>query len=174
MAASNLNDLFHDTLRDVLWAERHLTKALRKMAKNASQPELAEAFEKHRAQTEGHVERLERVFQLIDKSPRAKTCEAMVGLSVEGDHVIEETEVGPTRDVGLIGAAQAVEHYEIARYGTLLSWARLLGLDEAASLLAETLAEEKATDDLLTALSGNINPEAQSAQNDQGPRRKRA
>ncbi len=172
MPARSLSDLFHDTLRDVLWAERHLVKALRKMAKNANDAQLAEAFEKHRTETETHVARLEQVFELIEKLPRAKTCEAMVGLSAEGDHVMEETAVGPLRDVGLIGAAQAVEHYEIARYGTLVAWARLLGLEEAATHLDQTLEEEKATDELLTSLSSGINPEAGGEETGQSQRRR--
>ncbi len=172
MPATDLTDLFHDTLRDVLWAERHLTKALRKMAKNATDPKLAQAFEDHRTETEGHVERLEQVFEMIGKSARAKTCEAMVGLSAEGDHVMEEAEEGPVRDVGLIGAAQAVEHYEIARYGTLAAWAELLGLDDAVKLLNETLKEEKAADALLTSIAGGVNPEAE--EEDEPRRRARA
>ena len=161
--ATNLEDLFYDTLRDVYWAEKHLLKALRKMAKNATSPELVEAFENHRAETEVHVERLDQVFAIIGKAARAKTCEAMVGLSAEGDHVMEEAEEGPVRDVGLIGAAQAVEHYEIARYGTLAAWARLLGLEDAAALLDATLEEEKAADELLSGIAEGVNPQAEAA-----------
>jgi len=162
MAATSLSDLFYDTLRDVYWAEKHLMKALPKMAKAASSPELSKAILKHRAETEGQVERLERIFEMIGKAARAKKCEAMVGLSAEGDHVMEEVEEETVRDVGIIGAAQAVEHYEIARYGTLAAWAKLLGYDEAAELLAETLDEEKAADAALSDLAEAINLEAES------------
>jgi ferritin-like metal-binding protein YciE len=161
MAVSSLSDLFYDTLRDVYWAEKHLVKALPKMAKAAADPRLAEAITTHRDETVIHVERLEQVFEMIDKAARAKKCEAMVGLSAEGDHVLEEVDDDTVRDVGIIGAAQAVEHYEIARYGTLAAWARLLGLDDAASLLEETLAEEKSADETLSGIADGINFEAE-------------
>jgi ferritin-like metal-binding protein YciE len=161
MTVSTLSDLFYDTLRDVYWAEKHLVKALPKMAKAASSTELADAILKHQAETETHVERLERVFGIIDKTARAKKCEAMVGLSAEGDHVLEEVDEDPVRDIGIIGAAQAVEHYEIARYGTLAAWARQLGLKDAAKLLAETLEEEKAADQTLSQLAETVNAEAE-------------
>jgi ferritin-like metal-binding protein YciE len=161
MPVSSLTDLFHDTLRDVYWAEKHLVKALPKMAKAASSADLTEAILKHQAETETHVERLEKVFSIIDKAARAKKCEAMVGLSAEGDHVLEEVEDDEVRDVGIIGAAQAVEHYEIARYGTLAAWAKQLGLNDAAKLLAETLEEEKAADETLNELAETINAEAE-------------
>lgn len=160
MAAQSLHDLFYDTLRDVYWAEKHLLKALPKLAKKTSSPALAEALEHHRDETETHVERLEQVFAAIDKAPRGKKCEAMVGLSAEADHVVEETEKGPVRDAAIIGAAQAVEHYEVARYGTLAAWAKLLGLGDAKNLLGQTLDEEKAADETLTGLADGINPEA--------------
>lgn len=160
MPVSSLVDLFHDTLRDVYWAEKHLVKALPKMAEAASSTELAEAILKHQAETETQVERLEQVFEMIEKPTSAKKCEAMAGLSAEGDHVIEEVDDEAVRDAGIIGAAQAVEHYEIARYGTLAAWATQLGLDDAAALLEETLAEEKAADDTLSALSETLNAEA--------------
>jgi ferritin-like metal-binding protein YciE len=161
MSVSSLSDLFHDTLRDVYWAEKHLVKTLPKMAKAAEDPALAEAILAHRAETEVHVERLEQIFGMIDKAPRGKKCEAMVGLSAEGDHVLEEVDEGSVRDVGIIGAAQAVEHYEIARYGTLAAWARQMGLEDAAALLEETLAEEKAADEKLSGIAGEINFEAE-------------
>jgi ferritin-like metal-binding protein YciE len=161
MPAETLNDLFYDTLRDVYWAEKHLVKSLPKLARKTSNPSLAEALESHRVETEGHVERLEQVFAAIDKAPRGKKCEAMVGLSAEADHVVEETEKGPLRDAGIIAAAQAVEHYEIARYGALAAWADLLGLAKPSKLFKETLEEEKAADDLLTGLSDSINPDAE-------------
>ena len=161
MSVSTLMDLFHETLRDVYWAEKHLLKALPKMAKKAESEELADAFESHRAETEGHVARLEQIFEMIDKAARAKKCEAMVGLSAEADHVMQEVEERSVRDVGLIGAAQAVEHYEIARYGTLAAWAKLLGLNDAVKLLVKTLEEEKAADEKLSTLSDSLNPEAE-------------
>jgi ferritin-like metal-binding protein YciE len=163
MSVTSLSDLFHDTLRDIDWAEKHLVKALPKMAKAAANPELAEAIIKHQAETEMHVERIEQVFEIIDKSARAKKCEAMVGLSAEGDHVLEEVDDETVRDVGIIGAAQAVEHYEIARYGTLAAWARLLGHDDAAELLEETLAEERAADETLSGIADRVNSDSERA-----------
>lgn len=160
MAMQSLADLFHDTLRDVYWAEKHLVKALPKLAKAASSVKLADALTSHRAETEEQVARLERVFEMIGETPRAKKCEAMVGLSAEADHVVEETEQEAVRDAGIVGAAQAVEHYEIARYGTLIAWARLLGHDDAAELLEETLAEEEAADEKLSMVSEGVNQEA--------------
>lgn len=164
MPVSSLMDLFHDTLRDVYWAEKHLVKTLPKMAKAASSTELADAILKHHAETEGQVERLEQVFGMIDKAARAKKCEAMVGLSAEGDHVLEEIEDEEVRDVGIIGAAQAVEHYEIARYGTLAVWAKQLGLTDAVDLLVETLEEEKAADEKLSQLADSINADAEESE----------
>jgi ferritin-like metal-binding protein YciE len=161
MSVTSLSDLFHDTLRDIYWAEKHLVKALPKMAKAAANPELAEAITKHQAETDTHVARIEQVFEIIDKSARAKKCEAMVGLSAEGDHVLEEVDDETVRDVGIIGAAQAVEHYEIARYGTLAAWARQLGHDDAAELLEETLAEEKAADEALSGIADRVNSDAE-------------
>lgn len=162
MATETLNDLFYDTLRDVYWAEKHLLKALPKLAKKASSAELVQALEDHREQTQGHVERLDQVFEMIGKPARAKKCEAMVGLSAEADHVIESSEEGAIRDAGIIGAAQAVEHYEIARYGTLAAWADILGLLDAKNLLGQTLEEEEAADALLTEVSDSVNPAAES------------
>jgi ferritin-like metal-binding protein YciE len=163
MAESPLFDLFHDTLRDIYWAEKHLLKALPKLAKNATNEDLAQALEDHRAETEGQVERLDRVFELIGKTARGKKCEAMVGLSEEADHVLKEMDDDMARDAGIIGAAQAVEHYEIARYGTLVAWANQLGEKEAARLLVETLDEEKAADEKLNRLAESINPQAESS-----------
>ena len=164
MSVSTLNDLFYDTLRDVYWAEKHLLKALPKLAKKAESEELAAALESHRAETEGHVERLEQIFEMIDKAARAKKCEAMVGLSAEADHVLKEVEDKTVRDVGIIGAAQAVEHYEIARYGALAAWAKQLGMDDAAELLVQTLEEEKAADEKLSTLADTINAGAEMAE----------
>jgi ferritin-like metal-binding protein YciE len=162
MSAATLADLFHDTLRDVYWAEKHLLKALPKLAKASSSPELYDAFLAHREETEAQVQRLEQVFEMIDKTARAKTCEAMVGLSEEANHVVEEVETGRVRDAGLIAAAQAVEHYEIARYGALAAWAKQLGMQDAAMLLGQTLKEEEAADKKLNALSSRINAAAES------------
>ncbi len=162
MATETLNDLFYDTLRDIYWAEKHLLKALPKLAKKASNPDLIEALENHRDETEVHVQRLEQVFDIIEKPARAKKCEAMVGLSAEPDHVLVESEKGMVRDAGIIGAAQSVEHYEIARYGTLAEWAKILGLSEAKDLLGQTLDEEEAADRLLTEVSESVNPSAEA------------
>lgn len=157
-----LMELFTDELKDIYWAEKHLSKALPKMQKAATSQELADAFADHLEVTKGHVARLEQVFELVGKKPQAKKCDAMEGLVEEGKSIIEDTEEGTaTRDVGLILAAQKVEHYEIATYGGLATIAKTLGLDEVAELLGETLGEEKETDELLTNIAeNNINFEA--------------
>ncbi|RYE34707.1 MAG: ferritin-like domain-containing protein [Hyphomicrobiales bacterium] len=156
-----LDDLFLETLKDIYYAEKQILKALPKMAKAASAPELKQAFETHREQTEGHVERLTEVFDVIGKAPRGKTCDAILGIIEEGKGIIEEFEGSPALDAGLIAAAQAVEHYEIARYGTLKAWAQQLGLKEAVKLLDQTLGEEEKTDQLLTKLgTTSINKQA--------------
>lgn len=147
-----LDDLFLDTLKDIYYAEKQILKALPKMAKAANAPELKQAFEAHREQTEGHVERLTEVFEAIGKAPRGKTCDAILGIIEEGKGIIEEFEGSPALDAGLVAAAQAVEHYEIARYGTLKAWAQQLGLKDAVKLLDQTLGEEEKTDQLLTKL----------------------
>ncbi|TQI72344.1 ferritin-like metal-binding protein YciE [Bosea sp. AK1] len=147
-----LDDLFLDTLKDIYYAEKQILKALPKMAKAANAPELKQAFETHREQTEGHVERLTEVFEAIGKAPRGKTCDAILGIIEEGKGIIEEFEGSPALDAGLVAAAQAVEHYEIARYGTLKAWAQQLGLKDAVKLLDQTLGEEEKTDQLLTKL----------------------
>jgi ferritin-like metal-binding protein YciE len=151
--ASTLQELFLTHLQDIYHGEKQILKALPKMAKNATTPELKQAFEKHHDQTEGQVERLQRIFELMNKSARGKTCEAIEGLVEEGKEVMTEAQSGEVMDAGLIAAAQAVEHYEIARYGTLRSWAEQLGMKEAAKLLGETLAEEKQTDELLNKIA---------------------
>ena len=153
MAEKTLNTLFHDTLRDIYYAERKILKSLPKMKRAAQSDELKAAFEKHEAQTEGQIERLERVFEIIDKTPRGKTCDAINGILAEGDEIAEEYKDSPALDAGLLAAAQAVEHYEITRYGTLKRWAQVLGLDEAVKLLDETLQEESQTDEDLTKLA---------------------
>ncbi len=151
--ANTLQDLFLTTLQDIYHGEKQILKALPKMAKNATSKELKQAFEHHAKQTEEHVERLQRVFELMDKSARGKTCEAIEGLVEEGKEVMNEAQPGDVMDAGLIAAAQAVEHYEIARYGTLRSWAEQLGMNEASQLLEQTLQEEKETDQLLNKIA---------------------
>ncbi|MET0635478.1 MAG: ferritin-like domain-containing protein [Chitinophagaceae bacterium] len=160
---TQLEKFFHDSLKDIYWAEKHLTKALPKMMKAATTDELKTAIETHIEQTVGQIERLDQVFEILGKKPQAKKCEAMEGLIKEGESIVEETEDGSmTRDVGIIMAAQKVEHYEIATYGGLVSLARTLGMDDAANLLAETLEEEKQTDiDLSEIAENNINWEAE-------------
>ena len=148
-----LDDLFHDTLKDIYFAEKKILATLPKMAKAAQSSELAAAFEKHRTETEGHVSRLEEVFSIIGEKPQGKTCAAIVGITDEGAEIMEEYQGSPALDAGLLAAAQAVEHYEISRYGTMRTWAEELGLDEAVSLLDATLEEEKATDEALTELA---------------------
>jgi ferritin-like metal-binding protein YciE len=159
-----LRELFHDTLKDIYFAEKKILTALPKMAKAAQAEELKAAFEKHEGETEGHVERLEKVFQEIDASPRGKTCEAILGIIEEGQEVMKEYKGKPALDAGLLAAAQAVEHYEMSRYGTLRTWAQELGLSEAAKLLDATLAEEKKTDETLTKIAeSNVNHHAEAA-----------
>jgi ferritin-like metal-binding protein YciE len=147
-----LDDLFLDTLKDIYYAEKQILKTLPKMAKAAQSPDLKKAFETHRDETEGHVERLTEVFELIGKAPRGKTCDAILGIIEEGKAIIEEFEGSPALDAGLVAAAQAVEHYEMARYGTLKAWAQQLGLKDAVTLLDQTLGEETKTDKLLSQL----------------------
>ncbi|GLK74494.1 ferritin-like domain-containing protein [Ancylobacter dichloromethanicus] len=148
-----LEDLFHDTLKDIYYAERKILKTLPKMARAASSPELKAAFEKHKDETEGHVERLQQVFELMGKRPQAKTCDAIEGIVAEGEEIIESFKGTPAIDAGLISSAQAVEHYEITRYGTLKRWAQVLGLKDAVTLLDATLKEESMTDKALTSLA---------------------
>jgi ferritin-like metal-binding protein YciE len=160
-----LDELFHDTLKDVYFAEKKILSALPKMAKAAQSRDLAAAFEKHKKQTEAQVQRLEKVFEIIDEKPQGKKCPAILGLVEEGEEIIEEFEDSPALDAGLLGAAQAVEHYEISRYGTLKAWARELGLDDAVGLLEETLEEEKDTDATLTEMAESvINQKAEAAE----------
>lgn len=151
---SALNELFIDELKDIYWAEQHLVKALPKMAKAATSEELRSAIEEHLQETENHVSRLESVFDSIDEKAVAKKCEAMAGLIKEGDEIVTETEKGTfTRDAGIISAAQKIEHYEIASYGTLRTLANVLGYTEAVDLLEATLKEEKNADGLLTQIA---------------------
>jgi ferritin-like metal-binding protein YciE len=149
-AAEGLKELFIDELKDIIYAERALLKALPKMAKNATEPKLIAAIEQHVTVTEGQVQRLEQIFEILGESNRGKKCDAMEGLIKEGESILEDTEAGPVRDAGIISASQKIEHYEIASYGTLVAFAKTLGEDEVASLLEATLSEEKEADALLT------------------------
>jgi len=148
-----MNDLFLHLVKDIYYAEKQILKALPKMVKAAETEELKEALENHRRETEGQVERLEQVFKEIDAAARGEKCEAIIGIIAEGENVIKKGEDPSIVDAGLIAAAQAVEHYEIARYGTLISWAEQLGLSDSPALLRETLEEEKAADKLLTEIA---------------------
>ena len=151
-----LEDLFHDTLKDIYFAENKILAALPKMAKAAQSDELRAAFEKHHAETEGQVERLEQVFELIGKKAQGKTCDAIVGIVEEGQEVMKEYKGSPALDAGLLAGAQAVEHYEISRYGTLKTWAGELALRDAVRLLDATLQEEKKTDATLTQIAESV------------------
>lgn len=153
MAEKNIETLFHDMLKDVYYAEKKILKALPKMAKGAQSPKLVAAFEKHYEETQGQVERLEQVFEILGKRPQGKTCPAIDGILEEGSEILEEYKGSPAIDAGLVASAQAVEHYEIARYGTLKCWAQLMGLDAAVKLLDETLQQEGKTDEDLTKLA---------------------
>ena len=158
-----LDELFHDTLKDIYYAEKKILSALPKMAKAAQNEDLTAAFEKHQAETEGQISRLVQVFDLIDQKPQGKKCAAIEGILEEGQEIIKEYKGSPALDAGLVSSAQAVEHYEIARYGTLRTWAEELGLGDASKLLQETLDEEEATDQALTEIAESVvNQEAQS------------
>ncbi|WP_281866074.1 DUF892 family protein [Flavobacterium sp. GSB-24] len=154
-AAEGLRDLFVDSLKDIYWAEKALTKALPKMAKNATSQNLIDAINEHLKVTEGQVTRLEEVFASVGEKAVAKKCDAMEGLIKEGEGIMEETEQGAVRDAGIIAASQKIEHYEIATYGTLAAFAKTLGEDEAVSLLVQTLNEEKEADTTLTEAAYN-------------------
>jgi ferritin-like metal-binding protein YciE len=172
----NLEKLFEETLRDVYYAEKAILKNLPKMAKKAGSAKLKSAFEEHIDQTEEHVERLEQVFEMIGKAPRGKRCPAIDGLAEEASELMQEAKDDTVRDAGMLAAAQAVEHYEIARYGTLAAWADKLGMKDAVKLLRTTLDEEKATDMKLSDLAlSEINIEADdeaTARSSQGSRKK--
>jgi ferritin-like metal-binding protein YciE len=162
--AKDLRELFHETLKDIYFAEKKILGALPKMAKAAHSEELKAAFEKHETETEEHVDRLEKVFEEIDAAPRGKTCDAIIGIIEEGQEMMKEFKGMPALDAGLLAAAQAVEHYEISRYGTLKTWAAELGLEQSVKLLNATLAEEKKTDETLTKLAQSaVNQHAQAA-----------
>jgi ferritin-like metal-binding protein YciE len=159
-----LDALFLETLKDIYFAEKKILTALPKMKKAAQSEDLAAAFEKHRKETEGHVDRLEQVFKLLGEKPKGKTCAAILGITEEADEVAKDFKGSPALDAGLLAAAQAVEHYEISRYGTLRTWAQELGLTQAVKLLDQTLAEEKKTDQALTELAESaVNQEAEAA-----------
>lgn len=159
--SKDLEDLFLETLKDIYYAERKILVALPKMAKAANSNELKAAFEKHVAETKEQVARLQQVFKMMDERPKGKTCPAILGLVEEGEEVMEEFEESEALDAGLLSGAQAVEHYEISRYGTLIAWAKNLGMKEAVPLLEKTLQEEKNTDVALTKLAtAAINKEA--------------
>jgi len=162
MEDSEFHEFFVDELKDIYWAEKHLVKALPKFKKAATSPELAAAFEKHTKETETHIQTLEQVFALLEEKPVAKKCDAMDGLLKEADSIIEDTEAGTlVRDAGLILAAQKAEHYEIATYGTLKTFAQVMGHDDVAALLQQTLDNEKETDAALTSVAESfINEEA--------------
>src|SRR4029077_5937956 len=162
--AKKLDELFHDTLKDIYYAEKKILATLPKMAKAAQSEELVAAFEKHQAETEGQIGRLEQVFAAIDKKPQGKTCDAIVGITEEGAEIMKEYNGPPALDAVLLAAAQAVEHYEISRYGTLKTWANELGLSGAVGLLDQTLAEEKKTDATLTEIAETaVNQKAEAA-----------
>jgi len=159
-----LDELFHDTLKDIYFAEKKILATLPTMAKAAQSEELKAAFEKHEAETQDQIGRLEEVFAAIDKKPQGKTCAAIVGITEEGTEIMQEYKGSPALDAGLLAAAQAVEHYEISRYGTLIAWAEELGLEDAVALLQDTLEEEKATDETLSDIAKtSINQEAKAA-----------
>jgi ferritin-like metal-binding protein YciE len=160
----NLRELFHDTLMDIYFAERKILSALPKMAKAAQADELRGAFEKHEQETENHVKRLEKVFEELSETPRGKTCDAIMGIIEEGQEVMKDYKGTPALDAGLLAAAQAVEHYEMSRYGSLKTWAAELGLSQAVKLLEATLSEEKKTDATLTQIAeSSVNRHAEAA-----------
>jgi ferritin-like metal-binding protein YciE len=161
MPDKDLNDLFLDTLKDIYYAEKQILKSLPKMAKGANSDDLRAAFEKHEGETEGQIERLEQIFELLGKPARGKKCDAIEGILDEGKEIMDEYKGATALDAGLLAAAQAVEHYEISRYGTLKSWAGKLGMNQAVRLLDQTLNEEKKTDDTLTKIAETaVNAEA--------------
>jgi ferritin-like metal-binding protein YciE len=163
MSVSTMEELLIDELKDIYNAEKQITRALPKMAKATTSKDLRQAFESHLEETNGQIERLDKVFEILGRSARGKTCHGMQGVLEEGSEVIEDTEKSPLRDAALISAAQRVEHYEMAAYGCVREYARLLGQDQIVKLLEETLEEEKAADEKLSSLSESVNSEAMSA-----------
>jgi ferritin-like metal-binding protein YciE len=161
-----LNEMFEDTLKDVYFAENEILKALPKMAARATSEDLQKAFTKHAEETKGQVKRLEQIFKLLGKKAEGKECHALKGLVKEAEELMEEAKSGPVLDAGLIACGQAVEHYEMARYGALSAWAEQLDMEDAGELLEETLDEEKAADEKLTDLADDVNPEADDDRDD--------
>lgn len=164
MEPKTLESLFHDTLKDIYYAERQILKALPKMMEAAQSPDLAEGFAKHREETEGQIERLDQIFEIIGQPAQGKTCPAIDGILKEGAEVMADYADSPALDAALVAAGQAVEHYEIARYGTLCAWAELLGYATAIPLLQETLDEEVATDEALSEVALEVNLIAMAAE----------
>jgi ferritin-like metal-binding protein YciE len=160
MSVSTIEELLIDELKDIYSAEKQITKALPKLAKAATSTELRSAFESHLQETLGQIERLDQIFETLGKSPRGKVCHGMQGVLEEGSEVLDDTEKGEVRDAALISAAQRVEHYEMAAYGSVREYAKLLGHKDVASLLQQTLDEEEAADQKLTSIAGKINPAA--------------
>lgn len=159
-----INDLFHTFLQDIYYAERQIMKALPKMARAAQNEQLKHALLQHREETQHQIERLQQVFEKIGKRARAQTCEAINGIIEEGEEVIEQFEAGAVRDAGILANGQAVEHYEMARYGTMIAWAKAAGMNDAVKLLEETLAEEKKADELLNTIANQaVNQQALKA-----------
>jgi len=163
---NDLDKIFKDTLKDIYWAEKHLAKALKKMSKNATNSELAEAFTTHQVQTENQITKLDEAFGMLGMKPQAKKCAAMEGLLEEANEHIEEYEKGPGLDAALITGAQKVEHYEISAYGSLRTFAEALGYDDCAAIFEEIKEQEEETDDLLTDIAMNVNREAVGAHNE--------
>jgi len=158
---NSMSDLFLSFVQDMYYAERQILKALPKMAKAVESEELRQALTHHREETQGHVDRLQQVFDHLGKRARSQTCEALNGIVEEGDEVIEEFDKGAVRDAGILANAQAVEHYEMARYGTMIAWAKACGIQDVAKLLQETLDEEKKADTLLNKIAnGSLNQQA--------------
>jgi ferritin-like metal-binding protein YciE len=179
MTQKSVKELFVDELKDIYDAEHRLTKALPKLAKTATSEALSRAFEDHLEQTEGHIARLEEVFKIVGETPKRKTCKAMVGLLEEGKELMEEDALDHIKDLGIIAGAQKVEHYEIATYGCLRTWAEMFDESKAVKLLQKTLDEEAAADEKLTSIAKSIQPEAIDDQDDEmmatvGPTRKRS
>ncbi len=165
MAQKNLESLFHDTLKDIYYAERKISKTLSRMARGAQSEELKATFQQHKEETDGQIERLQQVFEMIGKRAQGKTCQAMDGIIEEGEEILDEYKGTPALDAGLLASAQAIEHYEITRYGTLKRWAEVLGMQDAVALLDQTLQEESKTDELLTQLADkSVNEQAVAAE----------
>ncbi len=165
MAQKNLESLFHDTLKDIYYAERKISKTLSRMARGAQSEELKATFQQHKEETDGQIERLQQVFEMIGKRAQGKTCQAMDGIIEEGEEILDEYKGTPALDAGLLASAQAIEHYEITRYGTLKRWAEVLGMPDAVALLDQTLQEESKTDELLTQLADkSVNEQAVAAE----------